>query len=42
MGKVADAEKEFHKVRELHDKADESVVEKMSSSPPGLDPSQAR
>ena len=41
-GKVADAEKEFRKVRELHAKADESLVEKISSSPPPLDPSQAK
>ena len=41
MGKTADAEKELHKVRELHEKAD-SLVGKMSSSPPALNPAQTQ
>jgi tetratricopeptide (TPR) repeat protein len=38
LGKTADAEKEFRKVRELHDQADESVAGKISAAPPALNP----
>ncbi|MGA2103216.1 MAG: tetratricopeptide repeat protein, partial [Candidatus Sulfotelmatobacter sp.] len=41
LGKTADAEKELHKVRELHEKAD-SLVGKMSSSPPALNPAETQ
>jgi len=36
QGKAAQAEKELHKVRELHEKAD-SLAGKMGSSPPAVD-----
>ncbi len=39
-GKPADAEKELHKVTELHKKAEDSLVGKISSSPPALNPSR--
>jgi tetratricopeptide (TPR) repeat protein len=42
QGKTADAEKELHKVQELHKKAEDSLVGKISSSPPALNPSEAR
>ncbi|MGC2612579.1 MAG: tetratricopeptide repeat protein, partial [Terracidiphilus sp.] len=40
LGRVADAEKESRKVRELHEKAAEDLVGKISSSPPALNPSE--
>ena len=42
VGKPAEAEKELHKVQELHKKAEDSLVGKISSSPPALNPSEAR
>src|ERR1019366_2296508 len=36
MGKAAESQKEFAKVRQLHEKADESVASKMSATPPPL------
>ncbi len=42
QGRPADAEKELHKVQELHKKAEDSLVGKISSSPPALNPSEAR
>jgi tetratricopeptide (TPR) repeat protein len=42
IGKPADAEKELHKVQELHKKAEDSLAGKISSSPPALNPSEAR
>jgi tetratricopeptide (TPR) repeat protein len=36
MGNSADAQKEFAKVRELHQKADEPLATKMSAAPPPL------
>jgi hypothetical protein len=36
MGNSADAQKEFAKVRELHEKADEPLATKMSAAPPPL------
>ncbi len=42
MGKTAEAEKELHKVQELHEKAEDSLVGKISSSPPALNPSEAQ
>jgi len=36
MGKPAEAQKELAKTRELHQKADEDLVRKMSTSPPSL------
>jgi tetratricopeptide (TPR) repeat protein len=36
MGKTAESQKEFAKVRELHEKADEAVASKMSAAPPSL------
>jgi tetratricopeptide (TPR) repeat protein len=36
MGKAAESEREFAKVRELHEKADDSVASKMSAAPPPL------
>jgi hypothetical protein len=41
QAKTAEAEKELRKVRELHEKED-SLVGKMSSSPPALNPANAR
>jgi tetratricopeptide (TPR) repeat protein len=41
-GDSASAEKELHKVRELHKKAEDSLVGKISASPPALNPSEAR
>jgi TolA-binding protein len=38
QGKTTDAKKELHKVQELHKKAEDSLVGKISSSPPPLDP----
>jgi tetratricopeptide (TPR) repeat protein len=38
VGKPADAEKELHKVQELHKKAEDSLVGKIASSPPPLNP----
>ena len=42
QGKPADAERELHKVQELHKQAEDSLVGKISSSPPALNPSQPR
>jgi tetratricopeptide (TPR) repeat protein len=42
LGKPTEAEKELHKVQDLHKKAEDSLVGKMSSSPPALNPSEAR
>ncbi len=42
LGKPADAEKELHKAQELHQKAEDSLVGKTSSSPPALNPSEVR
>ena len=39
LGDTADAGKELHKVQELHKKAEENLVGKISSSPPALNPS---
>jgi Flp pilus assembly protein TadD len=36
MGNEAESRKEFAKVRELHEKADESLASKMSAVPPPL------
>lgn len=36
MGNPADAQKEFEKVRSLHEKADEDVARKMTTTPPPL------
>jgi tetratricopeptide (TPR) repeat protein len=36
MGKTAESQREMARVRELHDKADESVASKMSAAPPPL------
>ena len=41
-GRPADAEKELHKVQELHKKAEDSLVGKIASSPPALDSSEAK
>ena len=38
MGKAAESQKEFAKVRELHQKADEPLALKISESPPPLSP----
>jgi tetratricopeptide (TPR) repeat protein len=38
QGKTADADRELHKVQELHKKAEEGLVGKISSSPPALNP----
>jgi len=38
MGNTAAANQEFAKVRELHKKADEDLLEKMSGAPPPLKP----
>jgi Tfp pilus assembly protein PilF len=40
VGEKASAEKELHKVQELHKKAEENLVGKMASSPPALNPPQ--
>ena len=42
VGKPAEAEKELHKVQELHKKAEDSLVGKIPSSPPALNPSEAK
>jgi hypothetical protein len=42
QGKTADAAKELHTVQELHKKAEQSLVGKMSSSPPPLNPSEQK
>ena len=42
IGRPADAEKELHKVQELHKKAEDSLVGKISSSPPALNPSESK
>jgi hypothetical protein len=42
QGKAAGAEKELHKVQELHKQAEDILMEKISSSPPALNPSEAR
>ena len=42
VGKPAEAEKELHKVQELHKKAEDSLVGKIASSPPALNPSEAK
>ena len=39
LGKTAEAEKQLHKVRELHEKAD-SLAVKMNSSLPALAPAE--
>jgi len=36
MGDTAESQREFAKVRELHEKADEDLTHKMSASPPPL------
>jgi tetratricopeptide (TPR) repeat protein len=36
MGQAEESQKEFAKVRELHEKADESLASKMSTTPPPL------
>ena len=36
MGKAAESQREFAQVRELHEKADESLASKMSAAPPPL------
>jgi tetratricopeptide (TPR) repeat protein len=36
MGKAVESQREFAKVRELHEKADESLATKMSATPPPL------
>jgi len=38
MGNTAAAKQEFAKVRELHKEADDVLLEKMSGSPPPLQP----
>ena len=38
MGKTAEANTEFARVRELHKKSDEDLLEKMSGSAPPLKP----
>ncbi|MGA7169494.1 MAG: tetratricopeptide repeat protein, partial [Candidatus Sulfotelmatobacter sp.] len=38
MGKAAEAQKEFARVRELHRKADESLASKIPEAPPPLHP----
>jgi hypothetical protein len=38
MGNKAAASQEFAKVRELHKKAEGDLLEKMSGSPPPLEP----
>ena len=42
IGDSSNAEKELHKVQELHKKAEDNLVGKISSSPPALNPSEAR
>ena len=42
VAKSSNAEKELHKVQELHKKAEDNLVGKISSSPPALNPSEAR
>ena len=42
LGNTADAEKELHKVQELHKEAEDSLVGKISSAPPALNPSGDR
>jgi tetratricopeptide (TPR) repeat protein len=41
-GDTAEAERELHKVQELHKQAEENLVGKIASSPPVLNPSEAR
>jgi hypothetical protein len=41
-GNNAAAEKELATVRELHKKADESLVDKVSKGPPELNPAEQR
>jgi tetratricopeptide (TPR) repeat protein len=36
MGKAAESQKEFAKVRELHEKKDESLASKIPTAPPPL------
>jgi len=36
IGNAAESQKEFAKVRELHEKADEPLASKMSAAPPPL------
>jgi len=38
MGNTSAANQEFAKVRELHKKAEDDLLEKMSGSPPPLQP----
>ena len=38
MGNTAAAQQEFSRVRELHKKADDDLLEKMSGSPPPIQP----
>jgi len=38
LGNTTAANQEFAKVRELHKKADDDLLEKMSGSPPPLQP----
>jgi len=40
VGDKASAEKELHKVQELHKKAEENLVGKMANSPPAVNPPQ--
>lgn len=42
QGKARDAEKELHKEQELHKKAKENLLDKISSSPPALNPWEAK
>ena len=42
QGKPAEAEKELHKVQELHKKAEDSLVGKIASSPPALNSPEAK
>jgi Tfp pilus assembly protein PilF len=42
LGNPADAEKELHKVQELHKKAEDSLVGKIAISPPALNPSEGK
>jgi len=42
LGKPADAAKELTKVKELHKKAEDSLVGKIASSPPALNPSETK
>jgi tetratricopeptide (TPR) repeat protein len=42
IGKIGDSQKEFGKVREIHDKSEEDMVRKMSAAPPALSEEKAR